>query len=220
MRNSCFNDEMLADYIEGRLTVKSRAAMEKHLGDCDICLDEFMVAEKLARENAPFDPASAPDAVTRSAVNLIHSRISAPEVSLKRSLMRSFRALSGGLARLVGSVPWKSTNLEPIRGSKTVVSEELVHLRKTFNEIETEIEIEKTGKLTAHIRVRLTAKSSQRKGVRATLKKGEREISSQPLIGSYVLFENIPFGHYELAFSSNGVKLGTYHFAIKESSNG
>ena len=220
MRNSCFNDEMLADYIEGRLTEKGRAAMEKHLGDCDICLDEFMVAEKLARENVAFEPDSVPGAVTRSAVNLINSRISAPQISVKRRLVRSFQALSTGLARILGPVPWKSTNLAPIRGSKTVVSEDLVHLRKTFKEIDTEIEIEKTGKLTAHIRVRLAATSSQRKGVRATLKKGEREIFSHPLIGSYVLFEDIPFGHYELTFSSNGVKLGTYLFEIKESSNG
>jgi len=217
MRNSCFNDEMLADYIEGRLTDDSRAAIETHLCNCEICLDGFMVAQRLARDDVQLDQASAPGQVTRAAVDLVSSQVLAPDVSLKQKLLRSFRALSTSLSDNFRPLPWRRPALGPIRGSKIVVSDDLVHLKKTFKEIETEIEIEKAGKLTTHIRISLTQNSNHRKGVRATLKKGEREISSLPLIGAYVLFEDIPFGHYELVFSSNGVKLGTYLFEIKES---
>jgi hypothetical protein len=217
MKNSCFNDEMLADYIEGRLTDDGRAVIERHLYDCETCLDGFVVAEKLSRDNVQLDMVAAPSPVTRTAVNLVRSQILAPDVPLKQRLKRSLRAWSTGLLDLFRPVPWRQDTLGPIRGSKKVVSDDLVHLRKTFKEIETEIEIEKTGKLTAHIRIRLTQNSNHMKGVRATLKKGEREISSHPLIGAYVLFEDIPFGHYELTFSSNGSKLGTYLFAVKES---
>jgi hypothetical protein len=217
MKNACFNDELLADYIEGRLTDDGRTTVEKHLYDCEICLDGFMVAQRLAREDVQLEPASAPGRVTRAAVELVGSQVSAPELSLKQRLKRSFRALSTGLSDIVRPLSWGQTALGPIRGSKIVVSDDLVHLRKTFKEIETEIEIEKSGNFTAHIRIRLTQNSNHRKGVRATLKKGEREIFSHPLIGAYVLFEDIPFGHYELDFSTNGVKLGTYLFEIKES---
>jgi hypothetical protein len=219
MRNSCFNDEMLADYIEGRLPDDGRAALETHLCDCKICLEEFMVAQRLSRDNVQFDLASAPGAVTQAAVKLVHSQILTPGISLTQKLKRSLTAFSTSLKDLFRPVPWRQAALGPIRGSKTVVSDDLVHLRKTFKEVETEIEIEKTGELTAHIRIRLTQNSNHKKGVRATLKKGEREISSHPLFEAYVLFEDIPFGHYELIFSSNGVKLGTYLFEIKESSH-
>jgi hypothetical protein len=220
MRNSCFNDEMLADYIEGRLTDDGRAAIEKHLYDCDICLDEFIIAEKLARDKVTFDPATIPGTVTRSAVNLIRSQYLTPDRFLKQKLTRLLRSWSTSVSEFFKPLPWRRTTLGPIRGSKTVVSDDLVHLKKTFKKIETEIEIEKTGNLTANIRIRLTQNSNHTNAVRATLKKGQREISSHPLTGAYALFEDTPFGHYELIFSSNGVLLGTYLFEIKESSNG
>ena len=34
------------------------------------------------------------------------------------------------------------------------------------------------------------------------------------------MFEDIPFGRYEIVFSTNGSELGTYTFEIRESRHG
>ena len=79
---------------------------------------------------------------------------------------------------------------------------------------------EKAGKDKANIRVRLAESSKHKRGIRVTLKKGEREVQSHLINGGYVLFEDTPFGHYSLLFSKDGVKLGSYLFEIKESQDG
>jgi hypothetical protein len=82
-----------------------------------------------------------------------------------------------------------------------------------------EIQIEKTGDDKAHIRVSLVG-NPQITGVRVTLKRGEREVFSYSLGVGYVLFEDIPFGHYGLLFTKDGEVLGKYHFEMKGSYHG
>jgi hypothetical protein len=89
-----------------------------------------------------------------------------------------------------------------------------------FKGIQTEIEIEKTGSNRAHIRVKLHEAGKQPEGVRVTLKAGEREIASYPFDGGYVLFEDIPFGHYSISLDKDGFQFGTYLFEIKETLHG
>ena len=96
----------------------------------------------------------------------------------------------------------------------------MVVVHKIFKGISTEIEIEKTGVGKAHIRVQLEEGSGRSYRIRVTLKKGERDVSSFLLDEGYALFEEIPFGQYELIFSENGDLLGTYSFEIKESQHG
>jgi hypothetical protein len=110
--------------------------------------------------------------------------------------------------------------LAPIRGSKTRLGKDLIHLSKTFKDLEVEIDIEKTGEDKANIRVALPASQKDEKTVRATLKRGDREVSSSLLNKAYVLFEDVPFGHYNLSFSREGVELGVYSFEIRENHHG
>ena len=83
-----------------------------------------------------------------------------------------------------------------------------------------EIEIEKRGENKALIRVKPAAGISHKEDVRVTLKKGNREISSGLLNRGHVVFEDIPFGHYSIISSRDGVILGEYLFKIKETHYG
>jgi hypothetical protein len=99
------------------------------------------------------------------------------------------------------------------------VPKDLVLLKKTFEDVETEIEIEKVGENKALIRVRLLLADFTSQKVRVTLKKNDREIASHLAEEAYVLFEDIPFGHYSLTFARDGLTLWTYFFEIKETSH-
>ncbi len=220
MIKTCPSEEMLADYMEGRLSVGDRSETEAHLSDCETCLEGFLVVKGLFRDSDGIQLDPAPSHVTQAAVRLVQSQISLSNRSSLERFKRSIKRLNTRVLDLLRPPGWGQMALAPIRGSKIVVSNDLVHLRKIFKEIETEIEVEKTTKGKAHIRVRLSEASKHKKGVRVTLKRGERVISSYLIDGGYVLFEDIPFEHYALNFSKDGVKLGTYLFEIKESHHG
>ena len=266
MKTLCPDEEMLADYLEGRLSDEERSQMEEHLSACKGCLEELVVTNSLLRGGDRAKLNSVPEEVTGAAVRLVKRQRSTScdfyIERIKRSL-RNVRSKMSDLFSLKARTGWQ---LEPIRGSKIRVGKDLIYLRKTFKDIDTEIEVEKTGKNKAHIRVKLisdcglriadflgpdsvkgnsdtfesaqssklkaqsekpnsyTFKSSQhdkfRKMIRVTLKKGEREICSYLANEAYVLFEDIPFGHYNLTFGRDGVMLGRYYFEVKEAGHG
>jgi hypothetical protein len=212
-KKSCPGEEMIADYLEDRLSAEDKEAMDAHLSECERCLEELVIAGKAMKDTA--EAPAVPLGVTKAAVRLVAKQTTgAAEKSLKESIATYMEKVSDYVRY---SLPWRWQHAT-IRSSKVESAPDLVVIRKVYKEIETEIEIEKTGEDKAHIRVK--AGGREKNGIRVTLKKGEREISSQLLSGDHVLFEDIPFGRYEIVFSTNGSKLGTYTFEIRESRHG
>lgn len=220
MKIPCTDEERLADYLEGRLSEEDRPQIEEHLSDCQTCLEGILVINGLVRDKGRFELDPVPAKVTEAAVHLVTSESAISSGSLIEKLKRSVKNLGSRISDVLWLRPWGRWRLAPIRGSKTAVSEDLVCLRVPFKEIGAEIEIEKTRDNKAHIRVKLPEANKSRKALRVTLKKGEREIASHLLDGAYVLFEDIPFGHYSISLAEDDVSLGTYLFEIKETCHG
>ena len=220
MKTVCPDEEMIADYLEGRVSHDERSEIEEHLSCCERCLDEFIVARNLVRGEDRFELDPVPSRVTQAAARLVSSEGLISFGTLRERFRRLIKGIYSRISDLFHLTPWGEWRLAPIRGSRRVVSKDLIHLRKTFKEIEAEIEIEKAGENKALIRVTLPEDARQGKRIRVTLKKGEREISSHLLNGGYALFEDIPFGHYSLTFFRDGVMLGKYLFNIKETRYG
>ena len=220
MRKPCPDEEKLAAYLEGRLSDEDRSLLEEHLCDCQLCLEGLVVTNDLVRGRGQFNVDPVPAEVTKAAVHLVTSQRVISSDSLIEKLKRSVNNLGSRILDILYLRPWRRWQLAPIRGSKTVASADLVCLRVPFKEIETEIEIEKTGAGKAHIRVKLLDAGKRRKALRVTLKKGEREITSCLLDRAYVLFEDIPFDHYSISLAGDGVSLGTYLFEINETRHG
>lgn len=220
MKRTCPDEEMLAAYVEGVLSEHERPQMEAHLSACDACLEEFKLTNSIFRGGFRFDADTVPPEVTQSAVGLINSRNAMPSGALKEKIRRSLSVLHSRLLhylRLPMRFEWQ---LEPIRGSRKAVSDDLFRIKKSFREFDTEIEIEKTGENTAHIRVRLFKHNGYSNRIRVTLKRGERELCSSLFSGGHVIFEDISFGPCKLIFDRDGVSLGAYLFDIKETRNG
>jgi hypothetical protein len=223
MRRECIGEETLMDYIEGRLSEKARSKIEQHLSGCDICLEELSVAGKMIRDHCLFDSTSAeldsvPEHVTRRAVESVKAF---RDKSLPNKISEFTRSvLSKWQDSLSELLPFQTPAMATVRGSKTVIAEGLVVLRKSFSDLDAEIEIEKKGQDRASIRVMLSKDDSPAKLTRVALFKDGREVSSYPLKGSAALFEDVPFGHYVLAFTRNGAPIGEYPFEIKETRHG
>jgi hypothetical protein len=220
MKRACPTDEMLADYLRGRLAEKEGFEMEKHLSDCTICLEELVIANSLFQGGDLSQLDEVPAQVTETAVRLVQDLDATVSDSLSEKFERAIKTLPTRISDFLNHKTWAELQPQPIRGSKRIVGKDLVLLKKTFKDIETEIEIEKMGENRAHIRVRLLPDDTSSQTIRVTLKEGDREIASYLAEGAQVLFEDIPFGHYSLTFASDGVTLGMCQFEIKETNSG
>jgi hypothetical protein len=220
MKTSCPDEEMLVDYIEGRISGESRYQIEKHISDCQACLEALAVTSGLLRDSDRFELDPVPNAVTEAAVNLVSPGGGLSIGPFVEQIKRSMQKLKVGITDLIQLSLLQKWQPAPIRGSKRVVSEDLVSLQVDFKEIKAQIEIEKIAREKALIRVNLPEAAKLRKTVRITLKKSEREIASYLWEGTTVLFEDIPFGHYSIYLTDKNVDLGTYLFEIKESRDG
>jgi hypothetical protein len=219
MKKACPSDEMLADYLQGHLAEKEGSEMEEHLSDCTICLEELVIANSLFQgANLPQLDA-VPAEVTEAAVRLMQSLDSAESDSLSEKFERAIKDLPTRISDFLNHKTWAELQPQPVRGFKRKVAKDLVLLKKTFEDVESEIEIEKMGENKALIRVRLLLADLTSQKIRVTLKKGDREIVSHLAEEAYVLFEDIPFGHYSLTFARDGLTLGTYLFEIKETAH-
>ena len=213
-KRACPDEEKLADYLEGRLSEKESATLEAHLAECDLCLEEFNLGARLWQD-PPADLDEVPIAVTNGAVRLVNTCRSPWSRVVQSEALHSVREAISWLFPFHHFWNWKPA---AIRGPSKGATPDLVAVQMVFKGLPSQIEIEKTGEGKAQIRIRVEDRSGER--LRVTLKKREREISSFILEGGYGLFEEIPFGQYELVFSVNGDLLGTYSFEIKESHHG
>lgn len=220
MKRACPTVEMLADYLEGRLSEKQVSEMERHLSSCDICLEELAVANSLLLGGQFTELESVPAEVTETAVHVICSQDWLVSESLPERVERSLKELPTKMSHFLNHQSWGELQPQPVRGPKRKVGKDFVLLKKTFHDVDTEIEIEKIGDNRAHIRIRIRADDAASQTIRVTLKKGDREIASYRAERSYVLFDDIPFGHYSLTLARDSSMLGIYHFEIKETQSG
>ena len=220
MKISCSNEERLVDYLEGRLPEEDSFEMEQHLAECQTCLEALVVTNGMMRGSGRFELNPVPEEVTEAAVRLVTSRHALSYRSLMKVLKRSISDFGSRISDILSPKPLRRWQLAPVRGTKIEVSEDLVYLAVPFKEIKTEIEIEKSGTGKARIRVKLQEANKHRKTLRVTLKRNEREIASYILEDPYVVFEDIPFGHYSISLAESGLNLGAYFFELKETRHG
>ncbi len=218
MEKTCPADEILADYVEGRLSEQKNSEMEEHLSYCNVCLEVLAVAAGLVHGEYQLELDPVPAKVTNAAARLVIGEDPLLSESFPAKLERTLRSLPTRISELLNHETWGGFQPQPVRGLKRRVAKDFMLLRKTFQDVKSEIEVEKIGEEKALIRIRLLADDTANQAIRVTLKKGEREIASQLAEGAYVLFEDIPFGRYSLTLAKDGLTLGTYLFEIKETS--
>ena len=218
MESICPPEELLADYLENRLATEERSGIESHFSDCTRCRDQFLTASSMAqsREYSEADP--VPEPVTEAAVTLVAQLASHRRASFMQRSIRFFKKNYMRISEHIKMIMFNKNRFAPVRSSQGVEANDFYRVRKMFKEIVAEIEIEKAGHQIAAIRVILINGFGNENDFRVTLRNSNnREIASHRISGKFAIFENIPFGHFSLAFMQNGEKIGTYSFEIKES---
>ena len=221
MASACLDEELLAGYLEGNLSKAQQDRVERHLADCELCLQDFVLSRKMMQEAVLDDLDPVPAKVTVSAIKQIQKQNQQPLVPLTQIFKQAARDLYDKVSDVLTPSSRGGWELATVRGSKITKFRSGVIIRKTFAQIPTEIEIDKTLKGNAHIKVRFPEHDHRTRGTRVTLQKGAREVASFLINkAGYVLFEDVPFGHYSLVFLRNGDMFGTYLFELKETNHG
>lgn len=217
MDKECLRAEEIIDYLKKRLPDRARTRAEKHLSECDKCLEEAIMAMGVVRggDLAEFDP--VPVKVTKGAIKAVRE---SRQRSLPEELGRFIKKTKVEINRIMHqTLPIQGLSLAPVRGKKTIVSEDLIRIRKSFPGFDADIEIEKTGQDKARLEVTVKGKVAD-DPIRVSLFRNERELSSYLVNGAGALFEDMPFAEYALTFTKDGSKIGEYLFEIKESRHG
>jgi hypothetical protein len=217
MKNKCIREEHIVDYLENRLTGALLDQVERHLSECDACLDALLVIANMSVDKQLHPLEHVPRNVTDQAVATVLEFKQGPSaLRIVTQLKRKGSNLKNALYELIRFPP---SEMVHVRSSSETSVHRPVILKKTLIDSEAEIEIRKEGDRTAAIRVALIRNDDRNRPVRVTLLEGDREISSYPLTDP-ALFEGVLFGKYILLFTREGVKTGEYRFRIEESLNG
>lgn len=221
MKISCPDEERIIDYLEGRLKDPERAVLEEHISLCDPCRQELIIGNGLVRnaDNIKTDP--VPEHVTQSAIDLANNHYAGPGISFMEMCKECLNNLRGKMSDLIDWVSLERWGLQPVRGSNRVIFENLIRLKRNFKDLKAEIEIERIGIKDVNIIFRILNYQSRENGIRITLFRGQREVSSLLIdAAGLVIFENMPFGHYGLVVARDGIILGDYYFDIAGSHYG
>ena len=221
---ACPSEEQLSDFIDGNISDKERHTIEDHLSICETCLEEVALAYKMIENEDSFQCAQVTNEITQSALDLtVNKKKEGVLIKIKEKVMQYIYDITDRISEL-GMVFWAEWQLVPVRGSRVVLARNHSRRRKDFSSIKTDIEIEKTGDNKAQIRVLLNNGRKAGHNIRVILIRRnkrtmppmlDREVASYIIEDEPVLFEDIPFDHYKLAFSKDGVTLGRYLFQIK-----
>ena len=218
MKIICPQEELLADYLEDRLALDERSGIESHFSDCTRCRDEFLTVNSMTQSREYLETDPVPEHVTGAAVKLVAQLVSRPQDSYKPRSYQFFKKMYARISEHIKMIMFNKNRFASVRSSQGVEVNDFFRVRKMFEEIVAEIEIEKAGHQIAAIRVTLINGFGNENDFRLTLRNSNnREIASHRISGQFAIFENIPFGHYSLVFMQNGKKIGTYSFEIKES---
>jgi hypothetical protein len=213
---SCPDEQTLCDFLAGALPEATGREVERHIARCAACALTLVEAADLQSDHLPSDAADVPDSVLRAALSLIPAPEQArPGALLWRRLKRGAAALWQDSAELF---MFRQPECIYVRGSKKVLSKNLVAVEKVFKAVKLNLEIEKISQGSSNIKVVASEPEGGAllHGVRICLHGGGRELASCMTDGGEALFEHIAFGDYLLAAWRQADKLGEVRITIQE----
>jgi len=218
MKPPCPDEETVADFLEARLSGKKKHTFENHLSSCETCTEDLEITRKLIHNKKIADLQPVPSNVTYTAVDLVSKQITAPMDQFRKNLGKSIKDIYAKMADQITLTLAGNQYLVAVRGGRDKELKDMVVLKKTFQDISTEIVFMRNPAGRSDITVRLTDKKDRQRGLRLTLFRVDREILSDPFNqdGS-VMFEDISQGRYKLTINRNGTTLDSYAFRLVDS---
>jgi len=218
LKGKCLNDQDIACIIDGQLSEKERVRYFDHVLSCMKCAqnlrDHLLVLNIIDKKGM----LETPEAIVQAAMELY-----SPEVGVNvLEVVLDFKEKMIELVRTTGEI-LRGTELIPIpvlrsHGEEANFSNE-IKIVKEFNNMMTEVGVEKNKPHLCNVEIRLTEKKTKKKmhGLRVTLMKDDREIESSLIEEGKVIFREVKPGKYSLFIIKDDKKIGIVKLHITTS---
>ena len=210
---TCLKEATLMGYLEGLLSYKERERVEKHLSYCASCVEELVIANSLITGRSEIN--TVPATVTENALLLFQPDEATTTYSWSEKLGHLLGELSTVVSPVFSLWPHMTVYLPLLRGLAGSPNHDTFTLRKTFEDIDTEIDIEKTATDKCELRITFPQHRRLYPKVRVVLKKEEEKIFSDVTDGASLIFKNIEFGHYSLELFRRSITIGRHYWEIR-----
>ena len=211
----CPEEETLHDYLNEKLSPDIKKDVERHLSQCEMCTQTLLCTIEILEDGYVPKDSDVPGYVKKRVRSLIPPEKGRFPYNTWETLKK--RGLEAW-AYVRDMLSLKNPEFVYVRGTKKIISKNLVVLEKVFKDIKLMIEIEKINSSASDIKIKASHPQTGAllHGVRINLNDGSREIASFVTSHGEVLFEQIVFGNYRLIAWQDKKKLGEVLLSIKE----
>jgi hypothetical protein len=190
----CFSAFDIGAYIEGSLSSDQRESFERHLAGCHKCWSEFVAVNRVIMNKDDVVNEDAPAYMVEKTGMMFPEKSSMLDIALKLvkdSVDVVYRSLDINIFS-----PLPATGL---RSGKTMRPEMIV-LKKSFKDIDVQLDIEKVSENICNIRVSVDTLKGRDliKGLRVELISKGRELISDLLEDGETVLEDISSGRYTI----------------------
>jgi hypothetical protein len=218
LRGKCLNDQDVACIIDGQLSENERARYFDHVLSCMKCTerlkDHLLVLNAIDKKGM----LETPEAIVQAAMDLY-----SPEVGVNvLEVVLNFKDKVIELVRTTGEI-LRGPELIPVpvlrSQDEDVIFPNEIKIVKEFNNMMTEVGVEKSKPYLCNVEIRLTEKKTKKKmhGLRVTLMRNGREIESSLIEEGKVIFREVKLGKYSLFIAKDDKKVGIVELDITNS---
>ncbi len=210
----CPGSEILSQYIDDVLNINEKERIEHHLTECEYCLDTVLLHHKLKEPELSPD---APGVWIERAKNLFTVQENEAGNSLYDIILKCVKETieviknPGNLTISYETIP------VPVRSDKEILSANLITLGKTFDDVESEVEVEKIGESYVNMKIMIKdiRYGNPVEGLRISLFNPHREIASYVARNGEACFEGLRLGEYVIKITKVSKKIGQISLNIK-----
>ena len=215
MGTGCIDFDILVDYITGNLTDKKRDRVMEHISRCDNCLENIASATRIMGDNDlnKWELMPGKEALVvleKVNVNLLRSSPKQPYLkpeTVKKKFLEWVRGLTPDFSLQYG--------FARAPGFSNASFTDHICIKKIFSNLHTDIFMEKCDDRFC-VQIKIHEKNKMAKNVRVTLTREGGGSVSRLVSDGYKLFEDLPFGSYQLVLAQKLLKKGSYLFAINK----
>ena len=218
LKGKCLNEQDTACIIDGQVSENERVRYFEHVLSCMKCAenlrDHLLVLNAIDKKGM----LETPETIVQAAMDLY-----SPEVGVNvLEVVLNFKEKMIELVRTTGEI-LRGPELIPIpalrsQGEEFNFSNE-IKIIKEFNNMMTEVGVEKNKPHLCNVEIRLTEKKTKKKmrGLRITLIRNDREIESSLIEEGKVIFREVKPGKYSLIITKDDKKIGVVELNITTS---